>query len=175
MGTICRFLLEADASQGDTFYLIYGDDGTFDVEMAPPIPEDRIQQALRLAGCSPELSGAAALDALGASISVGVRKIDALEQAFRSRGDVDIADLLAAVAAQRSAGGAVPGKGHRPCRASLSGLGEHFSALARLRQQCGETRRSCVRELGALLVGSGKKPCRTSRPRSAGPFAGPAS
>jgi hypothetical protein len=94
-GTIRRFLLAKDVAINDEVFLVIGDDGTFAVELIPPLAGDPLKDALTLIGVAPGDSNADARAVLTGAIGLPAESpSDSIIGAYRDRGDSDVADLL---------------------------------------------------------------------------------
>ena len=99
IGSVKRFLDSRPRAQGEQFFIVFHDDGDFDVRMARPLFGNALRDAGTLAGCPPSLTSGEVLRYLAAA--VGLQKdtdVRTISSQYRGRGDTDIAELLDAVA-----------------------------------------------------------------------------
>lgn len=94
MKPIRRFLEADDIAAGAEVFLVYGDDGSFDVVPLQLEPEGRLARALWRVGADVGLTGDEAVAALAAAVGLPDADLDAVTAALRARGDGDIHDLL---------------------------------------------------------------------------------
>lgn len=94
-GSIKRFLAADGVSIGEDIFLIFTEDGSFDVAVLPEIPAEPLAQALRLVGSDPSLLGSEAMSALGAAIKLPPDSdITHIALGYEVRRDIQIHDLL---------------------------------------------------------------------------------
>lgn len=109
IGTIRRFLLDADIAADTEAFLILADDGAFDFRPARPLTGNPLLDALTLIGApvTDDRQEARSLlaDAIGLDKSTPVTSVIG---AYRDRGDADIADLLISVRDYLETGDAAP-------------------------------------------------------------------
>lgn len=106
-GTIRRFLPALGLADGDAVFLIVHDDATFSAEAQQPLTGVALADALALVGAAPvtdrnphrgESSGPA-LEKLAVAIEHPRNTpVSGLAQAYRERGDIEIADLISTLA-----------------------------------------------------------------------------
>lgn len=95
VGTIRRFLEDLGSEEGDEVFLVFHDDGSFDVEEVPPLSTQPLERALQLVGRASTLQGADALRALASAIKYPPRAtVEQVVAGYRDRKEDDLADLI---------------------------------------------------------------------------------
>lgn len=94
-GTLRRFVENLSAREGDQLFLLFRDDGSFDVERVPTLIDDPVADALALVGAPAALPPGVAQRALGMAIGASYSAdLPELAQRYSDRGDQDVAELL---------------------------------------------------------------------------------
>lgn len=94
-GSIKRFLQDMDLGIGDEIFLVFNEDGSFDVEKLPDLPDGRMAQALRLVGADLSLGVAGAIAALGSAIRFAPDSdVVSIAQGYKARREQQIHDLI---------------------------------------------------------------------------------
>lgn len=94
-GSIKRFLEDMDLGISDEIFLVFSADGTFDVELLPEIPSDKMSQALRLVGADMSLDVTGAVAALGSAIKFASgADIVSIAEGYKARKEQQIHDLI---------------------------------------------------------------------------------
>lgn len=94
-GSIRRFLLEFDVSNGTEVFLVLRDNRTFDLELMRELSGDPVWDALALIGSSPSHDPADARRKMATAACMPANSpFVSIIGAYRDRGDDDIADLL---------------------------------------------------------------------------------
>lgn len=94
-GSIKRFLEDLDLGVGAEIFLVFGADGTFNIEQLPEVPEDKMAQALRLVGADMSLDLTDAIKALASAIKYA-RDADvvSIAEGYKARREQQIYDLI---------------------------------------------------------------------------------
>lgn len=94
-GTIRRFLEDLEAQVGDEVFLIFSDDGTFDVETVADSNGDPLHDSLALIGAPRSLSPEVASLVFAAAIESDYDgSFETLHKRYKRRGDSEVAELL---------------------------------------------------------------------------------
>lgn len=95
IGTIRRILLQRKIGEGTEIFLVFRDNGIFDVELVEPLTGDPYADALRLIGSRPARSVVTARSRLAASIGLPAESDrDTILKELLERGDEDLAELI---------------------------------------------------------------------------------